>query len=80
MSATKKPKKLRRPNLGMPMTAGTPAASRGGGAEAYPPPAAPRADSRAVFDYTHVITDMRRIGILAAICVGALIVLSFIIR
>jgi hypothetical protein len=57
-----------------------PAASRGGGAEVYPPTAAPRADSRATFDYTHVITDMRRIGLLAAICVGTLVVLSFIIR
>src|SRR5687768_4024625 len=80
MSAKKKPKKLRRPNIVVPGMSSGPAESRGGGAEVYPPSTPTRADSRFNFDYTHVKTDMRRIGLLAGICVTALVVLSFIIR
>jgi hypothetical protein len=80
MSAKKKPKKLRRPNIVVPGMVSGPAESRGGGAEVFVKPTSTRVDSRFNFDYTHVKQDMRRIGILAGICVTALVVLSFIIR
>ena len=76
MSAKKKPKKLRRPNIVVP---GTPGLSRGGGAEVYPAPTAARAEAGSQFDYTHVTQDMRRIAMLAAVCVTAMVVLSFFI-
>ena len=79
MSAKKKPKKLRRPNLVIPITSSAPSLSRGGGAEVYPAPASARAEAHNPFDYTHVKQDMRRIGLLAAVCVTAMVVLSFII-
>lgn len=78
MSAKKKPKKLRRPNLAPDSFSSGPVAARGGGAESL---SAPRAEaSRAAFDYTHVKQDLRRIGLLGGLCVMILVVLSFIIR
>ena len=79
MSAKKKPKKLRRPNIVVPDTLSAPSLSRAGGAEVYSAPSS-RADSNSQFDYTHVKQDMRRIGLLAGVCVTAMVVLSFIIR
>ena len=77
MSAKKKPKKLRRPNIVMDGFNSGPAEGRGG-AETL---SVPRSDSaRSAYDYTHVKNDLRRIGLLAGLCVSILVVLSFIIR
>ena len=80
MSAKKKPKKLRRPNIVVPASMSGAIEARAGGAETVASSAAGRADTRALFDYTHVKQDMRRIGLLAGVCVTVLVVLSFIIR
>ena len=80
MSAKKKPMKLRRPNIVVPASMSSALEARGGGAEVYAQPATTRADTSALFDYTHVKRDMRRIGLLAGLCVTVLVVLSFIIR
>ena len=75
----KKTKKLQTANYVAAGLAAGPAEGRGGGAEVYPQPAA-RPEARGEFDYTHVKKDLRRIALLAATCVGALVALSFIIR
>ena len=76
MSAKKKPKKLRRPNIAIASVGSGPAESRGGGHES---PLRVEA-GRGAFDYTHVRQDLRRIGILAGGIVTLLVVLSFFIR
>ncbi len=78
MSAKKKPKKLRRPNIVTEGLTIGPAESRGGGAE----PGAPmRSEAgRLTFDYTYVKRDMRRIGLYSALCVTIIVVLSFFLR
>ena len=75
MSVKKKPKKLRRPNIVIDGLAGGPALSRGGGAESFPQPRAEGA--RPMFDYTYVKKDLRRIGLLSALCVVIIVALSF---
>ena len=78
MSAKKKPKKLRRPNIVMDGFNSGLAEGRGGGAETL---TVPRSEAgRSAYDYTHVKNDLRRIGLLAGLCVSILVVLSFIIR
>jgi hypothetical protein len=76
----KKTKKLRSSNYAAAGLVGTPAASRGGGAETLAQPVPVRGETRNLFDYTHVKHDMRRIGLLAGGCVAVLVILSFIIR
>jgi hypothetical protein len=91
MSNTKKPKKLRTPNV--PMTGVRPAASGKApaptspatGARVFSAPAlrtAARTTSAAPaeFDYSHIRRDLRRIGILAGSFIAVLVGLSFIIR
>ncbi len=78
MSTKKKSKKLRRPNV-----AGAVAVqARGGGVEVAAEPRAGRAEGpRApTFDYTYVIRDLKRIGVLAGSFITILVVLSFIIK
>jgi hypothetical protein len=73
MSAKKKPKKFRTPNV--PMAA---VQAQGGGLESA---SAPRPGSSiAQFDYTHVRNDLRRIGLLAGGIITLMVVLSFFIR
>ncbi len=75
----KKTKKLRRPNYVAAGLAGSAAEGRGGGAEVFPQPA--RADGgRPVFDYAYVKKDLRRIGLLSALCVSIIVALSFFLR
>ena len=80
MSKDRKPKKLRRPNVVAESGRADVAPVRAGAASV---PAEPRPASRrelAEFDYTHVRTDLRRIGVLAGSFLVILIALSFIIR
>jgi hypothetical protein len=73
MSTKKKSKKLRRPNV-----AGAVAVqARGGGVETAAEPRGPRATG---FDYTYVIRDLKRIGVLAGSFIAILVILSFIIK
>lgn len=77
-TSKKKTKKLRQANYAAAGLAGAPTEARGG-AEAYPQPVS-RFTTHPDFDYTHIRRDLRRIGLLAGLCVSALVVLSFFIR
>ena len=80
MSKTKKSKKLRRPNV--PLATGPVVAqameARGGAAEM--PRAARLEPARPAFDYSHIIKDLKRIGVLAGSFIVILIVLSFFLK
>lgn len=81
---SKKPKKARRPNVPMytgPVEA-APAATtgRGGGGIAEAPLSRSTRSEIIQADYGYVITDLRRIGLLAGGLIAILIVLSFFIR
>jgi hypothetical protein len=84
MSNKKKSKKLRRPNI--PASAAGPSPSRGGAAEVLAEARGPRTvrmaaePQRENFDYTYVLKDLRRIGILAGGFIAILVALAFIIR
>jgi hypothetical protein len=83
---SKKNRKARRPNVPMytgPVAPTQPQAAKGGGGEfqitaAQSRPAASR--ETIVADYTHVISDLKRIGLLAGSLFVILIVLSFFIK
>ena len=81
---SKKSRKARKPNVPMyigPMqpaeTAGGPAAT----AKSVARVARTASGSETInADYTHVMSDLRRIGILAGLLIASLIALSFIIK
>jgi hypothetical protein len=80
---SKKSKKARKPNVPMytgPIQPAAPAAggSGGGGSEATLTRSV-RAESIQA-DYTYVVADLKRIGLLAGLLITVLIVLSFFIR
>jgi hypothetical protein len=78
MSKQKKARKERRPNI--TATLNMPVAGEGGGAEMPRTPAVERKSTAAVFDYTHVKSDLARIGILAGSFIAIFIVLSFFLN
>ncbi|MBI3243704.1 MAG: hypothetical protein HYZ49_15575 [Chloroflexi bacterium] len=79
---SKKSKKARRPNVPMytgPVAPAQPAAAGGGEAASAPRSGlAPRETITA--DYTHVVSDLKRIGLLAGGLIAILVVLSFFIK
>jgi hypothetical protein len=79
---SKKSKKARRPNVPMYTGPVTPAqtTSAGGGDMLAAPrtTAAPRETINA--DYTHVVSDLKRIGLLAGGLIAVLVALSFFIK
>jgi|CXWL01.1.fsa_nt_gi hypothetical protein len=79
---SKKSKKARRPNVPMytgPVTPAQTTSADGGDTQvALRPTAAPRETINA--DYTHVVSDLKRIGLLAGGLIAILVVLSFFIK
>jgi hypothetical protein len=78
-TSKKKTKRLRQANYVAAGLAGATSDTRGASVEAAPQPAA-RYATHPDFDYTHIRRDLRRIGLLAGLCVSTLVVLSFFIR
>jgi hypothetical protein len=76
MSAKKKPKKFRSPNVPLAAAAGLGAEVASVTVDSSAEPRAPRVQ----FDYTHVRQDLRRIGILAGTILVVMVALSFFIR
>ncbi len=78
MSTKKKSKKLRRPNV----AGAVGVQGRGGGMEAAAEPRVERPESTRTtnFDYTYVVRDLKRIGVLAGGFITILVVLAFIIK
>lgn len=80
---SKKSKKARRPNV--PMYTGpvqptvTVTTGAGGGGAATVAPRAVRTETIEA-DYTHVVSDLKRIGLLAGSLVAILVALSFFIK
>jgi hypothetical protein len=79
---SKKSKKARRPNVPMytgPVTPAQPTSGGGGDMQLAPrTSAAPRETINA--DYTHVVSDLKRIGLLAGGLIAILVALSFFIK
>jgi len=79
---SKKSKKTRRPNVPMYTGPTAPAQPAAGGGEtqavASRISSAPRETISA--DYTHVVSDLKRIGLLAGGLIAILVVLSFFIK
>ena len=83
MSKEKKSKKARKPNVPMYTGPIQPTAAGGGGSVAVEgAAAAPRlARSETIeADYTHVVADLKRIGLLAGGLIAVLVALSFFIK
>ncbi|HLF00542.1 MAG TPA: hypothetical protein VI547_01105 [Anaerolineales bacterium] len=84
MSKEKKSKKARKPNVPMYTGPVLPTASGGGGGSVAVEGAAatPRlARSETIeADYTHVVADLKRIGLLAGGLIAVLVALSFFIK
>ena len=79
MSKQKKARKERRPNIDAG-TVNVSVTSGSGIAEAPRMPVPDRKVAGAVFDYSHVKSDLTRIGILAGSFIAIFIVLSFFIN
>ena len=85
MSNKKKPKRLRTPNItaavARPIPAPAPDRARSGAVEAAPESRVARpGPAPAVFDYSYVKKDLRRIAALAGSFIVVLIALSFFIN
>lgn len=81
---SKKPKRARRPNVPMYTGPVQPTATGGGGTTiSSNAPSSRPASSRAEAinaDYTHVVSDLKRIGLLAGSLIVVLVALSFFIK
>ncbi len=78
---SKKSKKARRPNVPMYTGPVTPAQTTSAGGDMLAAPrttAAPRETINA--DYTHVVSDLKRIGLLAGGLIAVLVALSLFIK
>jgi hypothetical protein len=80
MSKQKKARKERRPNISPTTVNVTMASGEGGGAEFPRTPVVERKTTGAVFDYSHVKSDLTRIGILAGSFIAVFVVLSFFLN
>jgi len=82
VSKEKKSKKARKPNVPL-YTGPIQATGSGGGGltiEAATPTARPARAEAIQADYSHTVSDLRRIGLLAGILIAGLVALSFFIK
>jgi hypothetical protein len=78
MSKQKKVRRDRRPNISTAINVSVAAGTTG--VELPRAPAPDRKTTGAVFDYSHVKKDLRRIGILAASFITIFVILSFFLN
>ena len=79
MSKQKKVRRDRRPNIPA-ATVNVSVAAGQATAEAIRAPVADRRSAAPVFDYTHVKSDLKRIGILAGSFIAIFVILSFFLN
>ncbi|MEK7442475.1 MAG: hypothetical protein AAB571_10040 [Chloroflexota bacterium] len=77
---SKKNRKNRQPNVPMQTTPVQSTQTKAGGGMIKMPSRAQSGTETINADYTHVYSDLRRIGLLASLLIAGLVVLSFFIK
>jgi len=77
---SKKNRKNRQPNVPMQTTPAQPAETKAGGGAIKMPSRTQTGTETINADYTHVYSDLRRIGLLAGLLIAGLVALSFFIK
>lgn len=78
--SNKKSRKNRQPNVPMQTKPAQPAETKAGGGMIKMPSRAQSGTETINADYTHVYSDLRRIGLLAGLLIAGLVALSFFIK